>query len=281
MLPESSIPKVDAKDVNVLVALPCYGGVTHVSHNGSMRALEKTFSAAGIRYQISETVSESLIPRARNAFANMVLFDKDPAGNDYTHLLFLDVDIGFDPINIVQMIGWDKDIVGLPYPCKAINWEWVSQAVRKGITDPNALSRMGSRPIINTNGTEIQFNCSEPVQFPQLGTGLMLVKRHVLQKFSEDPERNYKLMVNEKTRPDRDYAVDFFRIGVNPKTRYYDSEDYRFCLDAREMGFETWLLPWAVSTHTGPHTFTIDMVAQAVHGIPDLSSKTGFAPATI
>lgn len=282
MLDESQIPVVDSSKVNILIALPCYGGTTYVSHNRSLRMLEETFKQHGIRYQILEVTSESLIPRGRNSLANVVAFDKDPAGNEYTHLLFLDVDIGFNPINIVQAIGWDKDIVALPYPCKNINWEYIVDAVKKGVTDPTTLSRMGSRPIVNTNGVCIPFAVGDPVEFPQLGTGLLLIRRNVLLKFTEDESRRYKLMDGEKFG-DRNFAYDFFQIGINPETRYYDSEDYRFCLDARKMGFQTWLLPWAVTSHTGPYEFIMDIPGQAQYGIPELNKpeKKGFSPLTI
>src|SRR5271166_4450889 len=108
MLDEAVLPKVEPKDVNILIALPCYGSQVFVSHARSMRSLIDIFKQYGIRHQIVEVTSESLIPRGRNVFANIVVFDKDPAGNDYTHLLFLDVDIGFNAANILQAIGWNK-----------------------------------------------------------------------------------------------------------------------------------------------------------------------------
>lgn len=278
------MPEVKANEVNLLIALPCYGGVTFVSHNRSLRILIDILKQYGVRHQIVELTSESLIPRGRNAFANVVAFDKDPEGNHYSHLLFLDVDIGFNGANILDAIGQDKDIVALPYPCKDINWNYIFDAASKGVSRPEVLSRMGSRPIINTNGEVTRFNTAEPVQFPQLGTGILLIKRHVLLKFTEDPERKYKLMDGERAfYPNRDYAYDFFRCGIDEDTRFYNSEDYQFCIDAGKMGFERWCLPWAVTTHTGPYEFVLDVQAQGQYGIPNLGAIPvgGFAPVTI
>lgn len=271
-------PGVASKDVNVLIATPCYGGVTHVLYNQSVRWLMATFQKYGIRHQVLETSTESLIPRARNAFASHVAFDLDPFGDRYTHLLFIDADIGFHPDNIIQAIGFDKDIVALPYPCKDINWSQIIRAVQKGVTEPDLLSRMGSRPIVNTNGQAIQFNTARPTQFPQLGTGALLIKREVLLKFAEDPARKYTLMAGERKFGSREFGCDFFQIGINPETRYYDSEDYRFCLDARKMGFETWMLPWAITNHTGNYTFVMDIQAQSSFGIPELDPDPGILP---
>lgn len=285
MLDPSKYSTVDAGTINLLIGLPCYGSVSYVQHNRSLRALCEQLQQKKIRYQIAETTTESLIPRARNAFANICTFDRNVAGEQYTHLLFLDVDIGFNPDNILQAIGWDKDITALPYPCKATNWSYIVTAVKRGIEDPIALSRMGSRPIINSSIPVPSFAVDEPTSvFPQLGTGLLLIKRGVFEKMAENPERRYKLMKGEQLFGPRDYAYDFFQIGINAETRYYDSEDYRFCLDARALGFDTWLLPWAVTSHTGAMDFWMDIPAQAQAGIPEPDFQVpsaGFVPLTI
>jgi len=287
-------PGVESKDINLLIATPAYGGVTHVPYNRALRKLEFKLFKYGIRHYIGETTSESLIPRARNGFANTVAFDKDAEGREFTHLLFIDADIYFNADNIVQMLGFNKDICALPYACKDINWHKVAEAVRKGVPEEH-LHRMGSRPIINTNGTALSFDTTKPVQIPQLGTGCLLIKRHVLLKMAEEEDRRYNLMEGEKNYGARTWAYDFFRIGVNPETRFYDSEDYRFCLDARRLGFETWLLPWAVTAHVGSMSFMMDIQGQAQYGItsgPTLAPDTksvqtilvpnpeGFTPAT-
>lgn len=289
MLDQSKLSKVDAGLVNILIAMPCYGSQVYVQHTRSLRGLTDLFRKYGVRFTIAETITESLIPRARNAFANICCFDGDMNNQDFTHLLFLDVDIGFNPENILQLIGLDADISGLPYPCKAINWSYVAQAVKNGVENPTHLARMGSRPIVNTNGVTPSFRCDEPVKFPQIGTGVMLIKRRVFEKFAENPARRYKLMEGEKIpsvrTPQRDFAYDFFQIGINKDSNYYDSEDYRFCLDAVELGFD-WpqFIPWAVTSHTGMMDFWLDIPAQAAVGIPAGDTPpnvAGFVPLTI
>lgn len=317
---------VQTKDICILIACPAYGGLTHASHNEALRGLEQVFGKYGIRYSVLPILTESLIPRARNAYANIVAFDKikqltpDGMGGfredmvHYTHLLFLDVDIGFNPQNIIEMIRMNQDIVGLPYACKDISWGKIVEAVKRGETDPVRLSRMGHRPIINTNGTAQSFNPSQPSQFPQIGTGVLLIKRGVFLAMAEDdkmsdwlpekfewteewsqycrdiklssdtlrihafaaqytkflrqhPRRRYKLMAGEMKFGDRDFAYDFFSIGVNPETSYYDSEDYRFCHDAAKLGFKIWFLPWAVTSHTGNYSFIMDIPIQTAIGL--------------
>lgn len=259
--------------LNILVGTPCYGGVSHVSFNQSIRSLVATFNQYGVRHQVVEYKNESLIPRGRNFLANIVALDKDYEGREYTHMLFIDADIGFNPADILKAVAQNKDIVGLPYACKDIDWAKVVKAVQGGVTDPELLKRVISRPIINTNGEITSFDVGKPVQFPQLGTGLLLIKKEVFTKFAEDPARKYKLMDGESKNLNRDYAYDYFQIGINPKTRYYDSEDYRFCIDAAALGFDCWLLPYAVTTHTGNYEFFLDMPFQAQQGIAAVGSE--------
>jgi hypothetical protein len=106
----------------------------------------------------------------------------------------------------------------------------------------------------------------------------MLIKRHVLLKFTEDESRRYLLpesLDDEKSL--RNYAYDFFQLGVNRETRHYDPEDFRFCIDARKMGFETWLLPWAVTTRAGSYEFCLDLYTQAQHVTPAMGRCLKFS----
>ena len=255
--PAVPYPKgVKAASINILIACPCYGGVTYATHNQSVMNLVLELCKANVKHELHYLPNESLIPRARNRFGTMML-----EGN-FTHLLFLDVDIGFNARDIISLIALDKDIIALPYSAKDFDWAKIVKAVQKGITDPEVLRHCAGRPIINAH-EDTKFEVTEAVQFPQLGTGILLSKRKVFEKMAEDPERKYKLMNNEAGSLKNDYAYEFFRCGINPKTRYFDSEDYRYCLDAKELGFETWLWPNCVTTHTGSYAFYMDIGTQA------------------
>jgi FkbM family methyltransferase len=256
---QRGIPKpqgVPASKVNLLIACPCYGGLTYASHNQSVLSLILELAKCQVKHELHYLPNESLIPRARNRFGTMMM-----EGN-YTHLLFLDVDIGFNARDVISLLALDKDIVALPYSAKDFDWEKIVKAVNKGITDGEILRHCAGRPIINAHETTT-FEVGDAVQFPQLGTGILLIKRKVFEKMAEDPERKYKLMNNEGGSLKNDYAFDFFRTGINAKSGFYDSEDYRFCLDARDLGFETWLWPNCVTTHTGPYAFICDIPTQA------------------
>ena len=56
-------------------------------------------------------LSLSILPLARNLFASLVLEDKS-----YTHLLFVDSDMGFSPSLIAKMIAFQRPVVGVIAP---------------------------------------------------------------------------------------------------------------------------------------------------------------------
>ena len=41
---------------------------------------------------------------------------------DYTHLLFIDAEIAFNPESVFRMLDLDEDVVTGVYPRKQINW---------------------------------------------------------------------------------------------------------------------------------------------------------------
>ncbi len=81
--------------------------------------------------------------RARNTIANMFL------DTDCTHLLFLDVDLEFDPADIIRMLGYSvkhgMELIGLPYSKKAINWDTVHEAAQKGVPADELKDFIGNR----------------------------------------------------------------------------------------------------------------------------------------
>ena len=51
--------------------------------------------------------------------------------SDASHLLFIDSDIHFQPEDVIAMLALDKDVIGGPYPKKAIKWKSIKTAITK------------------------------------------------------------------------------------------------------------------------------------------------------
>ena len=58
--------------------------------------------------------------------------------------MWIDADIGFNPIDIVSMILADQDIVCGLYPMKAIDWKRVAQAVKDGVPPEELKNHVGA-----------------------------------------------------------------------------------------------------------------------------------------
>ena len=85
---------VDAP-ANVMVATPAYGGAVQLSYVRSLLG----YAAAGLRFTLVGIANESLVTRARNA-----LLSTFHARPEYTHLLFLDADLGQTAANAGPLI---------------------------------------------------------------------------------------------------------------------------------------------------------------------------------
>ena len=94
---------------NLMIATPAYGGAVQLSYVTSLLG----FRAAGVAYSLVGLANESLITRARNA-----LLSTFHARPQFTHLLFLDADVGLPAEGLARMVAADKDVIGAPVPLK-------------------------------------------------------------------------------------------------------------------------------------------------------------------
>jgi hypothetical protein len=123
--------------------------------------------------------------------------------SDFTHMMFIDSDIGFDPNDVITLLALQSDespfdIIGGPYPKKCISWEKVKQAVDKGVADenPNSLEQFVGdyvfNPVIAKEGPT-QIKLSEPAEVLEIGTGFMMIRKNTFKKFEETfPYQSYK-----------------------------------------------------------------------------------------
>ena len=120
----------DLKDHNIrlYLGMPMYGGMLSENTLHGVLGLQRWTSEHKIGMKLQTMGNESLITRARNTIVSMFLDDQNFIG---THLLFIDADIGFQPMNIERLIREDKDIACGIYPRKCIHWDKVISAVKK------------------------------------------------------------------------------------------------------------------------------------------------------
>jgi hypothetical protein len=225
--------------------------------------------------------NESLITRARNYCVDEFL------RSDYTHMMFIDSDIGFDPNDVLSLAilanEGERDIICGPYPKKTIAWEKIKQAVDKGFADsnPNLLENYGGDFVFNpAHGVE-EMRLDEPIEVLEGGTGFMMITREAFKMFDVAyPDlRYYPDHVRTKHFDgSRDIGM-YFQSLIDPESKRYLSEDYMFCQYMKKAGVPTWYCPWIKLTHTGSYVFQGSLLDLAQLGVsatadPDEIAKT-------
>lgn len=211
---------VDAP-ANVMVATPAYGGAVQLSYVRSLLG----YAAAGLRFTLVGIANESLVTRARNA-----LLSTFHARPEYTHLLFLDADVGLPAAGLARMLAAGKDVIGAPVPLKGRGprGERIFNVGR-------CIGEEGALMLCERIGT----------------AALMLTRRAVDALVDEARLRGgvYRPMTTLVGDEGVDVHYDVFRTGVVDGE--YLSEDFWACATLRSLGFDIHVDPAIVTTHHG------------------------------
>ena len=269
---EVEISVDELRKKKIFVATPMYGGQCAGVYTKSCTELATLAAKYGIDVRFFYLFNESLITRARNYLVDEFI------RSDCTHLMFIDSDIGFDPNYILTMAAMmddedennEYDVLCGPYPKKTIAWEKVAKAVDKGYADdnPSALDAFVGDYVFNPvpGTTEIKLN--EPVEVLEGGTGFMMIKKKVFDRFAEKwPDYSYRPdHVRTKNFDGSREIMMYFQALIDDKTKRYLSEDYMFCQYARESDSKVWYLPWMELKHVGMYIFGGTLQALAAVG---------------
>ena len=95
-----------------LIATPCYGNVLCLNYVSSILRLRSVFWQLGIEHEFYLRGNESAITRARNSCVDY--FRAGP----WSHLFFIDADIGFEPAAAVRLLYAKRDVVAGIYQLK-------------------------------------------------------------------------------------------------------------------------------------------------------------------
>ena len=251
----------------LFIATPMYGGMAHGLYIKSSLDLQGTMTKYGIETKFSFLFNESLITRARNYLVDEFL------RSGFTHMLFIDSDIHYNPQDVIAMMALDKDVIGGPYPKKSINWGNVAEAARKHPDmEPRELENLVGEYVFNVVKGTTQFSVTDPLEVMEIGTGYMMIKRHVFDQMKDAyPNIHYKPdHVGQANFDGTRYIHAYFDTVIDYKDSItgggsdrYLSEDYMFCQMWRKIGGKVWLCPWMRTQHVGTYAFTGNMPAVA------------------
>lgn len=205
----------------LMIATPAYGGVVHLSYVITLLALP----AAGIAFELIGIANESLITRARNA-----LIATFHARRQFTHLLFLDADVGLPAAGLARMIAAGKDVIGAPVALKG-------------------RGTMGER-IFNTG--RVIGEDGALMLHERIGTAALLLSRPAVDALVEEARQRggvYERMSTLVGDGAVNIHYDVFRTGAVDGE--YLSEDFWVCATLRRLGFDIHVDPTIVTTHHG------------------------------
>lgn len=238
----------DLKHIRLMIGTPMYGSICHGAYLNSILSLIKLCNAVGIQLGVASICNESLLQRSRNYVVDEFL------RSGFTHLLFVDTDIKFNPQDVITLLRLNLDVVGAPYPEKRrIYWPQISEVLKYNKTlDENKLKDLTG----NINISE-QFIPTDLTEVDTLEPGFMMVKRNVFDKMRiAYPENFY--------RPDHIGIQHFdgvrniqmyFSVEIDPESRKLTTEYDYFCKLWRKIGGRLYICPWMVLTHYGVYHY--------------------------
>jgi len=231
------------------------------------------FTKLGLTLRVEFCKNDSLVSRARNNLIAKAMHDKS-----ITHMMFIDADITWNPIDIIKLILAEKNIVGGVYPIKNYEWgklnvpntnvieEWINQKnnsqLSSVVSDKDLIQHKLMRYNLNylSNKLEVVNNLTK---VRHLATGFMMIRRDTIEKMSRAfPSTKYVDDVGFLQGTENDNAYALFDCGV--EDGHYCSEDWLFCSRWAKMGGEIWVDVTINLNHCGVEDFKGSYLASLI-----------------
>lgn len=233
---------IGSRNPSLKILTPCFGGVCHVGYITSLMNTVELFKKINFPIEVLFCKNDSLVSRARNNLIALAMSDMTT-----THMMFIDNDISWNPIDIIRLILSDKPLIGGVYPLKNYLWKnlmpstttphntdvintWIKTKNSSNlnfVTDEKLIKSKMLNYNVNylTGVLSISDNVAE---VRHIATGFMMIKRDVIDKmFFQYPETKYTDDIGFLTGSQNDYAYALFDCGV--RDGHYFSEDWLFC----------------------------------------------------
>lgn len=242
---------------------PSHDGKFFQNYVLSMMNLVAQAERIGMPLQVYFHQGESLVTRARNNCVAAFL-----ANPQWTHLFWVDADIGFSAEAAFRLLLSDYDIASGVYPLK--REVWPAAGVAAGTTREQ-FEAAHTRYTVNTgaagNIVELIVQPDGFMQVTEAPTGFMAIKRQVLERLiASYPEMNY--VPDSLGVPDQGLHYRFFDVMVDPVTRRYLSEDYGFCRLWSGLGESIYIDANSNLTHQGAKTYRGDFATSLQTFLP-------------
>jgi hypothetical protein len=252
------------------ILTPCFGGICYINYMTSLINTITLFRQLNFPLQIEFCKNDSLVPRARNNLVARAM--TDPL---MTHIMFIDNDITWDPIDIIKLILSEKEIIGGIYPLKHYDWSklttdkhnpynsniiqgWLAKKQQSQLND-----LISDEKIIQHNLLKYNVNYLDKIleidnnfaKVKHIATGFMMIRRNVIESLMKAfPSTKYVDDVHFLKEEENQFAYALFDCGV--EDGHYFSEDWLFChrwtkLSKPDNKKDIWMDVSIQLTHTG------------------------------
>jgi hypothetical protein len=242
--------------IHLMVATPAFDGHITGIYSNSLLKLQQACFQRQIPVTIRNVLGDALITRARQNLLSYFMEIQNA-----THLLFIDADIGFEPVQVFRLLAYEADFTAAAYPLKNINWRKLAELAKAGKPDLHSASLDYVVEFDNPAQIRIERNFAK---VKSAGTGFMMLRRAAVQRMMEhytDLSYTRDLAIHDDLR-DSKWRCALFNCMIDKETGTYLSEDYSFCRRWTDMGGEIWLDLNSALVHAGTTYFKGDMATQ-------------------
>ncbi|MDM0054691.1 hypothetical protein [Variovorax fucosicus] len=242
--------------IRPFVATPNYGGLLTSTYVRSLLGLANLAWTHGFALQTRFLDGDSLITRARNRLVAEFMADAR-----WTHLFWIDADIGFEPEAALRLLLSGHEVVAGIYPLKTDGWpaEGLRAPLPVGTTRADFEARHAHFPF-NAMSQIRQTDADGFVEVLDAPTGFMLIERSVFTRLAAAmPELRYTpdaaLGAHAAAWP----HYRFFDVMAEPDNGRYLTEDYAFCRRWQAIGGKVFADTHSRLEHQGLRTYTGDL----------------------
>jgi hypothetical protein len=220
--------------LKVLIALPTYGNTVHFDFALAFARLMEAFKEKGIAFEYLHAASSHII-RARNFFANYFL-----SHPEFTHVLFIDTDMDFSANAVLRLLDGDRPVAGVACPYRFFDAEKKITADDVGLSLREWQEKTVDYNLAILSDEKGSGSVSNGwVEVNHIGTGILLVRRDVLEAIALDVPRYRPPAQYEPFLPDGNFYAFF---DTTDERGVYLSEDLSFCRRVRAAGKSVWAL---------------------------------------
>ena len=266
------------RGMHPVVMTPSHDGKYFHNYVISLMNFSSAARELGMPLEVYLHRGESLITRARN---NCVAdFLSNP---NWTHLFWIDSDIGFSVQAALRLLLSDYDVAAGVYPLKRDRWPQSSVGT-EGLNAEEVFVRHAHYTVnaeANERGTiELEVLPDGFMKMQEAPTGFMVIKRNVFERMMKHyPELQY--MPDSVGVADKGLHYRFFDVMVDPVTRRYLSEDYGFCRLWAGMGESIYIDANSNLSHQGAKLYRGSFADSLSNALSYAVNGTEGAPMTL